>query len=66
MEFDLKADIINIWNAVIVSHVGDHYVIQNAAWNGSIAVGSEVSFGFQANGLAGEMPSGKKLNGKLV
>ncbi len=50
LEFDLAADIVNIWNAVVVSHVGTHYVIQMAAWNGTITPGSEVTFGFQASG----------------
>ena len=50
LEFDLAAEIVNIWNAVIVSHVGTHYVLQMAAWNGTIAPGGEVSFGFQASG----------------
>lgn len=50
LEFDLAADIVNIWNAVIVSHVGNHYVIEMAPWNGKIAPGGEVLFGFQASG----------------
>ncbi|MBX9789207.1 MAG: cellulase family glycosylhydrolase [Pirellulales bacterium] len=50
LEFDLAAEIVNIWNAVIVSHVGTHYVIQMAPWNGTIAPGGEVTFGFQASG----------------
>ena len=66
MEFDMKANIVNLWNAVIVSHVGTHYVIRNAAWNGTIAAGAEISFGFQADGIAGELPSNKKVNGLLV
>ena len=66
MEFDLKANIVNIWNAVIVSHVGTHYVIKNADWNGTIAAGAEISFGFQAEGIAGELPSNKKFNGVAV
>jgi cellulase/cellobiase CelA1 len=66
MEFDLKANIVNIWNAVIVSRVGTRYVIKNADWNGTIAAGAEISFGFQADGLAGELPSNKKLNGLAV
>lgn len=56
LEFDLAADIVNIWNAVIVSHVGTHYVIQMAAWNGTIAPGGTVTFGFQASG-SGRTPS---------
>jgi len=48
IEFDASFDISNIWNAVIVSHVGDHYVIANAAWNGKVAADGTVEFGFQA------------------
>jgi len=51
---------------VIVSHVGTHYVIKNTASNATIAAGAEISFGFQADGVAGELPSNKKLNGVLV
>ncbi|WGD31100.1 Calx-beta domain-containing protein [Ancylobacter sp. WKF20] len=50
VEFDAPFDISNIWNAQIVSHVGDHYVVRNASWNGKVAAGGEVSFGFQASG----------------
>jgi hypothetical protein len=66
MEFDMKANIVNIWNAVIVSRVGTRYVIRNASWNGTIAAGAEISFGFQADGIAGEVPSNKKVNGLVV
>ena len=66
MEFDMKANIVNIWNAVIVSHVGTRYVIRNASWNGTIAAGAEISFGFQVDGIAGELPTNKKVNGRLV
>jgi len=48
---------------VIVSHVGTRYVIKNADWNGTIAAGAEVSFGFQADGVVGELPLKKKFNG---
>jgi chitinase len=67
LEFDLAADIVNIWNAVIVSHVGTHYVIRNAAWNATIAAGGTASFGFQAattTAVAG--PTNIKLNGVAV
>src|SRR5690606_28240397 len=46
VEFDLDADIVNIWNAKIVSRVGTRYVIEMAAWNGVIAPGGQTSFGF--------------------
>jgi len=48
--FELDADIVNIWNAVIVSRVGNVYTIANAPWNGTLAPGAEITFGFQATG----------------
>jgi aryl-phospho-beta-D-glucosidase BglC (GH1 family) len=60
LEFDLAADITNLWNGVIVSHVGVHYVIQMAAWNGTIPPGGNITFGFQAAG-AGRTPTNVKL-----
>ncbi|MBX3412124.1 MAG: cellulase family glycosylhydrolase [Pirellulales bacterium] len=56
VEFDLAADITNIWNAVIVSRVGTRYVIEMAPWNARIAPGAEITFGFQAAG-AGRHPT---------
>jgi len=52
-------------NAVIVSRVGTHYVIEMAPWNGTIAPGGEISFGFQASGT-GRTPTNIKLNGVAV
>jgi cellulase/cellobiase CelA1 len=66
MELDLTANIVNIWNAEIVSHVGTRYVIKNVAWNATLAPGAEISFGFQADGIAGELPTNKKVNGLLI
>jgi len=53
---------------LLLSSDGDtaFLVIPNAAWNGTIAAGAEISFGFQADGVAGELPSNKKLNGVLL
>ena len=48
LEFDFADEITNIWNANIVSHEDNHYVIENAGHNGSIASSSSVSFGFSA------------------
>jgi len=64
--FDYGRAINSIWNAVIVSHVGTHSVIRNAAWNGTIAAGAEISFGFQTDGVAGELPTAKKVDGIAV
>jgi aryl-phospho-beta-D-glucosidase BglC (GH1 family) len=67
VEFDAPFDISNIWNAQIVSHVGDHYVIRNASWNGKVAAGGEVSFGFQASpGGASVVAEDFIVNGKAV
>src|SRR5262245_8036030 len=48
IEFDAAFDVSSIWGAVIVSHIGNHYVIANAAWNADVAAGNQASFGFQA------------------
>ena len=53
VEFDAAFDITSIWNAEIVSHVGNHYVVRNAAWNANVPAGGEASFGFQAASGAG-------------
>jgi len=64
LEFDLDAEITNLWNGVIVSHTGRRYVVRNASWNGAVAVGAEVSFGFQASAVTAGLPSNLVLNGK--
>jgi chitinase len=58
IEFDASFDITNIWNAVIVSHVGNHYVIGNADWNANVAAGGQASFGFQASTSGGNTAAG--------
>lgn len=49
LEFDYSKNIDSIWNAGIVSHVGDHYVVKDAGWNSTIAAGASLSFGFTAS-----------------
>jgi hypothetical protein len=49
LSFDWDRDITQIWNAVIVSHVGDHYVIQPESYDESIAPGASLTFGFLGN-----------------
>ena len=64
VSFNTPADITNIWNGVISSHVGTAYVVTNAAWNGQLAAGQSASFGFQAStGAAGSAVTGLQLNG---
>jgi aryl-phospho-beta-D-glucosidase BglC (GH1 family) len=56
LEFDFDRDITGIWNAVIVSHVGKHYIIKNADWNADILSGQSITFGFQ--GVTGNVLTG--------
>ncbi len=52
LEFDFSGTISTIWNAVIVSRSGDHYLVKNAGYNATIPDGGSVSFGFVAGGSA--------------
>lgn len=52
MEFQADFEITNIWNAEIVSKVGNTYVIRAASWNRSVADGQTIEFGFQASKAA--------------
>lgn len=64
LEFDFDRSIDSIWNARILSHVGNHYVLGDAGYNSAIAVNGNVSFGF--NGSPGNVkipPTNYKLNG---
>ncbi len=47
--FDFPGQISSIWNATITSHVGNHYVIQNAGWNSTILPGANVTIGFDGS-----------------
>ncbi len=67
VEFDASFTITNVWNATIVSHIGNHYVVRNADWNGNVAGGGTTSFGFQATpGSGGTTASGFTINGTAV
>lgn len=46
LQFTFAGEITDIWNAVLVSHIGDTYVVRNAPWNGSVPAGGGASFGF--------------------
>ncbi len=55
VELDTTEQITNLWNGTIVSHVGSTYLINDAGYNGGLAAGGSVGFGFQANHVvAGE------------
>ena len=67
VEFDSPAQITNIWNAKITSHVGTHYVISNMSYNGNVAAGGSTSFGYQATpGAVASTPTSIKVNGVAV
>jgi alpha-L-arabinofuranosidase len=64
LAFDIVGTISSIWNASIKSHVGNHYVIQDAGYNASIAAGQSVTFGFNASpGQPASGPTSYVLNG---
>jgi hypothetical protein len=63
LEFDFTGNITDIWDAQLVSHVGNHYVIRNADWDATIAAGQSVTFGFNADWGDFTRPSHYILNG---
>lgn len=50
LRIDTPYEITQIWNAEIVSHDAEGYLIRNASWNAAIAEDATVSFGFLGNG----------------
>lgn len=48
IEFDAPFEINKIWNAEIISHTGNHYVIKNGTWNDDVDAGETITFGFTA------------------
>jgi len=48
LAFDYADKITAIWNANLVSHTGNHYVVENAGWNAALPPGASVTFGFSA------------------
>jgi endoglucanase len=67
IEFDAPFEITNLWNGQIVSHVGNHYVIRNASWNGTVGPNGTASFGFQANNIGSvPQPTGYIVNGQAI
>ncbi|UPY36670.1 Calx-beta domain-containing protein [Sediminicoccus sp. KRV36] len=59
--FDAAITIKNLWNAQVVSHVGDHYVIGNAAYNGNLGPLGTATFGFDVAGT--DLPRNITING---
>ncbi|MEM9063431.1 MAG: cellulose binding domain-containing protein, partial [Pseudomonadota bacterium] len=55
IEFEYAGDIVNIWNANIVSQTGNRYVVENVGYNGAVAAGATTTFGFQGSGSSAEI-----------
>lgn len=47
--FDLPFEIEQIWNAEIAEQSGERYRVDEAEWNGDLAAGATVDFGFVAS-----------------
>ncbi|MBD0424240.1 cellulose binding domain-containing protein [Streptomyces sp. TRM S81-3] len=59
-DFPSGTKVTSAWDAT-VTNSGDHWTAKNLGWNGTLAPGASVSFGF--NGTGSGSPSGCKLNG---
>ncbi len=62
LEFYYDRTITNIWNGVIETREGNHYVVKNAGYNSNIAAGQTIFFGFNGiDGVAKNSPYNYKL-----
>src|SRR6476646_5082143 len=64
LEFDLPHKVTSMWDAVLVSQVNSHVVVDAPAWQRDIAGGSTTSLGYVA-ALSGarKEPTNCKING---
>ncbi|WP_299529072.1 glycoside hydrolase family 18 chitinase [uncultured Streptomyces sp.] len=59
-DFPSGTKVTSAWDAT-VTNSGDHWTAKNLGWNGSLAAGASISFGFNGSGTGS--PAGCKLNG---
>ena len=59
-DFPSGTSVTSAWDATVTSS-GTHWTAKNVGWNGTVAPGASVSFGF--NGAGPGAPTGCKLNG---
>ncbi|MFJ7064950.1 glycosyl hydrolase family 18 protein [Streptomyces sp. NPDC101115] len=59
-DFPSGTAVTSAWDATVTSS-GTHWTAKNVGWNGTLAPGATVSFGF--NGTGSGAPSGCKVNG---
>ncbi|HRI11896.1 MAG TPA: cellulose binding domain-containing protein [Verrucomicrobiota bacterium] len=64
LSFQLNGTIVNFWDAVSRGFSGGTFNFGNAYWNGQIAPGATVTFGFQAAAGRGVKLTGFAVNGK--
>lgn len=65
--FDYTANLSSIWDAKIVSHTGNHYVIAGLSYDNNVSAGGSVTFGFVASpGGAVAAPSNYTINGAAL
>ena len=55
VSFDAAFGLVNLWNAHVVSHVGNHWVLGANDYNAAIAGGGHAGFGFQAAGASAQL-----------
>ncbi len=55
VSFDAPFELVNLWNARVISHVGSRYVLGNLDYNGVVAAGGSTGFGFQAAGASSQL-----------
>ncbi|MEV7860481.1 glycoside hydrolase family 18 chitinase [Streptomyces hirsutus] len=59
-DFPSGTSVTSAWDADVTSS-GNHWTAKNKSWNGTLAPGASVSFGFNGSGTGA--PAGCKLNG---
>ncbi|MEU6527091.1 glycoside hydrolase family 18 chitinase [Streptomyces sp. NPDC046924] len=59
-DFPSGTKVTSAWDAT-VTNSGNHWTAKNVGWNGTLAPGASISFGF--NGSGSGSPTGCKLNG---
>ncbi|MFG2597605.1 glycosyl hydrolase family 18 protein [Streptomyces sp. NPDC048462] len=61
-DFPAGTGVGSAWDATVTSS-GNHWTAKNLGWNGSVAPGASVSFGFNGTGSGSGAATGCKLNG---
>ncbi|MEB3190360.1 MAG: glycosyl hydrolase family 18 protein [Snowella sp.] len=56
LEFTSSFNITSLWNAEIVSHVGDKYVVKYPSWQPDLAPGQSINIGFLGTPINGNVP----------